>query len=157
VLLALHGLDAEFGESLADVELGLALRDLSLMTVVEPKSHVVAGAAQGAGARSYQEALSAEKLYRRHRVPSAMSAIGHAFLVVGEMLSGFPRARMITCPWGRWAARHLDLRPRYESRLELARAELAREHKEVSTIRMDSLPGMKNRRSGEQRGRRSAA
>jgi len=87
------------------------------------------------GPRTFQEARSAELLFRRQSDKSA-SSLGHALLVATEMLTGFPRVRMITRLAGRMAARRdADPRSGYEARLERARTALQRRVGEVSTIR----------------------
>ncbi len=160
-LAALGGFDREFGEQLADLELGLALRDMGLTTIVEPQSRVTIGQTASETPRTFEEALRAERLYRRHAVPSRAMGLGHAFLVATESLCGFPRARMITRLWGRMRARReVDPRPQYQARLERARTEIHRLRHEISTIHVDfgaSSAGAEDRMARGSRGRRSAA
>jgi hypothetical protein len=132
-LNALAGFDRELGESFADVELGLALRDLGLTTHVEPHSRVTTDHAIPLSPRTFQEARNAERLFQRH-VDASMSRFGHTLLVATEILTGFPHARMITRLAGRLAARReMNPRSHYESRLDRAREALQAETR--STIR----------------------
>lgn len=134
ILMALSGFDVEFGESFADVELGLALRDLGLRTKVESTARVTMTHALHLPPRTYQEARSAERLYRRQCDTS--SRLKHTLLVASEVLTGIPHARMISRFAGRMAARHeANPRPAYENRLERAQSALQRRVDSVSTIR----------------------
>jgi hypothetical protein len=128
VLVALDGFDGEFGEPLADVELGLALRDLELTTVVEPRSQVLVSESIPARPRSYREAFDAERLYRRHLQPGDSRSLQHAMFLGREFLLGFPRIRMVTCLAGRLAGRRAaSTRAAYDLRLERARTVLLRQ------------------------------
>lgn len=159
-LLALQGFDREFGESLADVELGLALRDIGYSAVVEAQSRVVQTTAALPFPRTYREGEQIERLYQRHLNSMGSSPLGHAMVISLEMLRAFPRLRMLSCLFGRWAGRRADnLCVEYESRLEQARAELQRQHEELATITVNFGAGISRSAQPEitSKRRRSAA
>jgi hypothetical protein len=134
LILALQGFDGSFGESLADVELGLALRDLGMGTVVESRSRLVSGRLANSAPRNFAEARQAERLFRQ-RQASYSGKWRHRLYVAAEMVRGFPHPRMIARVMGRLAAcRDTDSRSLYQSRLQQAREELAQHTKEVATI-----------------------
>ena len=157
VLSALQGFDVQLGETLADVELGLAFQDLGLTTVHEPESRVIMTQPLVSGSRTFEEARQAERLFRRQL---SHNKLGHALLVAVECLTGFPRPRMITRLCGRMAARReVDHHSAYQQRLDRARQQL-QQSRERSTIRgeFDNVAGRVGERSKTTtQGRRSAA
>jgi hypothetical protein len=107
--------------------LGLAFQDLGMTTVVEPQSRVLVEQSLIETPRTYEEALRAERLYRLQTNRTRLVRAQHAVQVATELLTGFPSPRMVSRLWGRIKAhRETDPRPRYEARLERARAELQR-------------------------------
>lgn len=138
VILALQGFDPAFGESLADIELGLAFQDLGYHSVVDVHSRLVSTCKINTGPRTFLEARQAEQLFRRHRQCARLESWQHAMMMAAEIVTGFPRPRMLTRVAGRIAGRRdSDPRPGYQARLEHARLELSQMGEEAATISVE--------------------
>jgi hypothetical protein len=155
---ALQGFNRELGESLADIEVGLAFHDLGFKTVVEPQSCIVVHQSIPIAPRTLDEARCAEQLFRRQSNQS--STLRHTMLVATEFLRGLPHIRMFSRLWGRMSARReADPKPSYQARLQRARAELQQRRSAISTIRGDfgDATTSSSDRTMTTRGLRSAA
>ncbi len=113
--------DASLGDSLADVDLALRLRQSGYTARYEPASIVYHAADNSLHAAGFTAARHAERLFWRHAPMSGWtrSIALHGLVVCGEFRRGFPRPGVLThlagrmvggCDWGfhrrqrrRWA------------------------------------------------------
>jgi len=97
------GFHAAVGDRLAGVDAGLALEQIGLVTVLEPRSRVAAPRAGGVRAGSFRQALEAERLFWRWApiLGRARSVASHGVLVIGEGVRGVLDLSIVP----RWAGR----------------------------------------------------
>jgi hypothetical protein len=126
LISALGGFDEGMEIASADVELGLALRQLGFQTVVEPASLLVRGKVDSR-ASSFQQARQAERLFRRYSNPGAGSVMLHAVVAAADVILAFPRPKMLTKVCGRIAAWfESGIQEQQQERVHRAQAYLAR-------------------------------
>jgi GT2 family glycosyltransferase len=126
VFSALGGFDERMSVHGADVELGLAMRQLGCQTVAEPASTMVRGKVNVC-ASSFQRARQAERLFRRYSTRGAGLAVLHAVIAVWDVLKSIPRPQMITKACGRISAWfEAGIQERQQERVHQAQAYLAR-------------------------------
>lgn len=156
-LAALGGFDASVGEWLADVDFGIAARDLGFRAVVDFESRVLSTQEWRSGPRSYEEGRQAERLYRRHRDSASSGPWQHRISCGWEMLRRFPHPRALGCLLGRWSARR-ETAPRqaYEERLAAARQRLEAAKNEAHEVTTLSLDAHKRSRTLRMNARRAA-
>jgi GT2 family glycosyltransferase len=125
VISALGGFDERMSVHSADVELGLALRQLGYHSIAEPISALVRGKVE-LRASSFQRARQAERLFRRYAASGAWIAVLHALLAIADSLISFPRPQLLTKTCGRIAAWfEAGIQERQQERVHRAQAYLA--------------------------------
>ncbi|MDX1944841.1 MAG: glycosyltransferase family 2 protein [Pirellulaceae bacterium] len=107
-VLAHGGFEATLGDDLADVGLGLALRELGLKTVCEPKSQLTAiiDPLPLHRANSLHQGQRAERLFWRFAAHAGLglALASHPFTILADLLSRLPTAGALLNPLGRLLA-----------------------------------------------------
>ena len=139
VLSALGGLESHLGDELADVGLGLALRELGLKTICEPKSRIIQTAAglPASSTNSFSQGQRAERLFWRHagQAGLALALIAHPFTVAADLLSRLPKIGSLLNPLGRLLGLcEFGALARYRIRLAEAAGQLADASAEPATL-----------------------
>ena len=105
VLTALGGFDEQLGDSYADLDLGLAIADLGLRTVVESslpltmQTRVAIGEAGG-----LRGGAAAERFYRRHAQRCSAGQVSHLLHALASDAACLPRLEALSRPVGRLLA-----------------------------------------------------
>jgi hypothetical protein len=125
-VLALGGFDEGLDPPSADVDLALALREMGMRSVVEPASRIVGRRDLIRPAGVFQSARRQERLYRRYLPGRRLTRFAHGMVAAWDVLSAFPRPRLLARLAGRLAAwcERGDL-ARQQQRLREAKERLA--------------------------------
>lgn len=140
VLAALGGFDGSLGETLADVDMALAIRELGLLHVCEPGSRLLRcddSATVSAG--GFSAGRSAERVFWRYAATrgTILAAGFHGATVVADALRQAPQLGALTSLIGRAIALcEIGAKQRQQQRLAAASEQLAELNKLRSVIRM---------------------
>jgi hypothetical protein len=116
-------METALGDELADVGLGLVMRELGLKTAYEPKAKIVHRGSEPlsfSDAGPLARALRAERLFWRSASGdgTALSLVAHGFVAALDTLKQIASAGIVTAPLGRLlACLELGAVRRYQSRL----------------------------------------
>lgn len=139
VVLGLGGFDENVGWELADVDMGLAMRELGYTARVAPECQVLQVATPASFESAFQRSRHAERLFHRYASKGISQTLMHGAASLASGLSYLLPHRMVASIAGRIAARW-EKNPSHPlaGRIEKARSYLAeRETDESLTVRGD--------------------
>ena len=104
VLLALGGFDEQVGDSHVDLDLGLAIADLGLRTVLEPSLPLSSNPSLGSSGGGLSAGVAAERFYRRHAERCSSGSMLRLITAMASDAARLPRCEAFTRPVGRLLA-----------------------------------------------------
>lgn len=104
VLLALEGFDEHVGDAYADLDLGLAISDLGLRTVVEPSLPLALSESGSQRLRGLSAGAAAERFYRRHAARCSSGSATRLLWALASDAAYLPTLEAFTRPLGRLLA-----------------------------------------------------